>query len=124
MSRNRPGRTKYNEIGEEPFVCGHCGRAVIPTENGTRHRNHCPHCLWSRHMDRTPGDRLSSCRGLMPPVAVWMRQGEWVLLHRCERCTTIRANRIGPDDDLPTMLALAAGPLANPPIPTAEEIQI
>ncbi len=95
MFRNRPGHTKYYEIGEEPFVRGHC----------------------CRYTNRTPGDRLSPCRGLM-------RQGEWVLLHRCERFTAIRAKRIGPDDDLPTMPALAAGPLANPPIPTAEEIQI
>ena len=68
-------------------------------------------------MDRNPGDRLSSCRGQMEPIAVWMRQGEWILLHRCERCNTIRPNRIAPDDDLPKLLALAAKPLAHPPVP-------
>ena len=119
----RKGTSQHDiniQSGEEPFVCGHCGRTVIPTDHGTRHRNHCPHCLWSRHMDRRPGDRLSSCRGSMAPVAVWIRKGEWILLHRCERCTMIRGNRIAPDDDLPALLALAAGPLAHPPIPEAE----
>ena len=70
-------------------------------------------------MDRRVGDRRSSCRAPMAPVAVWSRDGEWMLLHRCERCTTIRANRIAPDDDLPALLSLAVKPLATPPIPAA-----
>ncbi|MFC1610116.1 RNHCP domain-containing protein [Myxococcota bacterium] len=110
-------RTSDTTPGEESFLCAHCKRTVVPTLHGTRHRNHCPHCLWSRHLDRTPGDRRSSCRGQMVPVAVWVRDGEWVLLHRCERCAIIRGNRIAPDDDLTTLLALAAGPLAHPPLP-------
>jgi hypothetical protein len=24
---------------------------------GTQHRNHCPLCLWSRHVDRKTGDQ-------------------------------------------------------------------
>jgi hypothetical protein len=68
-------------------------------------------------MDRTPGDRLSSCRSLMAPVAVWIKDGEWNLIHRCERCSALRSNRIAPDDDLPALLALAAEPLTAPPIP-------
>lgn len=124
MSRNNTGRRKGKTYDEEhrrdegdTFICGQCGRTVAPPEHGTRHRNHCPHCLWSRHMDRTPGDRLSSCRGRMAPVAIWMRDGEWTLLHRCERCASIRSNRIAPDDNLPALMALAASPLANPPLP-------
>ena len=74
-------------------------------------------------MDRTPGDRLSSCRGLMAPVAVWSRDGEWNIIHRCERCATIRANRIAPDDDLAALLALAAGPLADPPVPKGDPVK-
>jgi len=119
MSRVKHNEKHHNEPKEEAFECGNCGRTVIPTDHGTRHRNHCPHCLWSRHLDRTPGDRRSSCKGLMTPLAVGLRRGEWILLHRCERCTTIRSNRVAPDDDLPALLALAAGPLANPPVPRA-----
>ncbi len=53
----------------------------------------------------------------MAPVAVWSRNGEWNLIHRCERCSAVRINRIAPDDDLAALLALAAAPLANPPVP-------
>ena len=37
------------------FVCSHCGKKVEPL--GYTSRNHCPFCLWSRHVDIFPGDR-------------------------------------------------------------------
>lgn len=114
--RSQHNRNNH-DFYEQLFTCIQCGRGVVPAGYGTRHRNHCPHCLWSLHVDRRVGDRRSSCRGPMVPVAVWSRNGEWMLFHRCERCTTIRANRIAPDDDLPALLSLAARPLADPPIP-------
>ena len=81
-------------------------------------RNHCPHCLHSVHLDLRPGDRRSACRGLMIPVAVWVRDdGEWCLLHRCERCGTIRSNRIAADDNEVALLAVAARPLTRLPFP-------
>jgi DNA-directed RNA polymerase subunit RPC12/RpoP len=107
--------------GEQSFVCHHCGYTVMPTAPGTRHRNHCPHCLWSRHVDRVPGDRRSSCCGAMAPVAVWLRAGEWALLHRCERCAVIRSNRIAGDDHIQTLLALASAPLSCPPTPACDD---
>lgn len=107
--------------GEQSFICHHCGSTVAPPTQGTRHRNHCPRCLWSRHVDRVPGDRRSACRGAMAPVAIWVRDGEWALLHRCERCAVIRSNRIAGDDDLQTLQALATAPLSCPPTPACED---
>ena len=49
------------------FICGHCGKKVEPL--GFTSRNHCPFCLWSRHLDELPGDRASECGGLMEPVS-------------------------------------------------------
>jgi hypothetical protein len=41
---------------QEPFVCEHCGKAVEPLAKGS-YRNHCPHCLWSKHVDDVgPGE--------------------------------------------------------------------
>ena len=60
------------------FVCDACRGAVPPVTGGTRHRNHCPHCLSSKHVDLRPGDRRASCRGRMDAIAVWVRHdGEW-----------------------------------------------
>ena len=81
-------------------------------------RNHCPHCLWSRHMDIRPGDRLSPCRSPMKPIAVWVKpDGEWFLIHRCEQCSTIKANRIGADDSEERLLKLALSPVTKLPFP-------
>ena len=36
---------------------------VGPADAGTRHRNHCPNCLASVHLDDEPGDRAADCGG-------------------------------------------------------------
>lgn len=102
----------------ESFPCAHCGM-VIPAEAlGTEHRNHCPYCLWSRHVDHRPGDRAAGCGGSMEPLAVAVRtDGEWTLLHRCRECGVIKANRIAGDDNGALLLSMAARPMARPPFP-------
>ena len=63
---------------QEIFKCRKCGREVIPDGAGSDHRNHCPNCLTSMHVDDQPGDRSSDCSGQMEPIAVWVkRNGEW-----------------------------------------------
>ena len=112
----RQHRRRSNE--NDDFVCRHCRRAVCGESYGTRHRNHCPHCLWSLHVDIQPGDRLQSCGGSMEPIAVWVkRDGEWAIVHRCCSCGTLRSNRVAGDDEPWAMMSLAAKPLAQPPFP-------
>lgn len=86
---------------------------------GTKHRNHCPSCLWSRHLDgAVPGDRASHCAGSMEPIAVCVRgDGEWALVHRCGGCATVHLNRIAGDDNPLMLMQLAVRPLARPPFP-------
>jgi hypothetical protein len=112
----RAPRRRRNE--NDGFVCRNCRRPVNGDPFGARHRNHCPHCLWSVHVDVHPGDRLQSCGGAMEPIAVWVkRDGEWAFVHRCATCGTLRTNRVAGDDDAWAMMALAAKPLAQPPFP-------
>ncbi len=102
----------------EAFTCRHCGRLVTPENAGTQHRNHCPYCLYSLHLDNTPGDRASECAGLMEPIAVWVRTGgEWALVHRCKTCGVLHANRIAADDHAISLAGLALKPLCEPPFP-------
>ena len=102
----------------EAFRCAVCGREVAPQGAGTRHRNHCPHCLSSLHLDYAPGDRAARCGGIMDAVGVWVRQdGEWALLHRCRVCGAFHSNRVAADDNPALLLQLAAKPLAAPPFP-------
>ena len=52
----------------ETFVCKVCGKTVVPTGAGSDHRNHCPYCLSSQHLDNEPGDREADCGGVMEPM--------------------------------------------------------
>jgi hypothetical protein len=103
----------------DSFRCGHC-RLDVPFEApGTAHRNHCPTCLWSRHVDDdTPGDRAADCGSLMEPIGITVRgSGEWVLVHRCTRCDEVHLNRTAADDNPLMLLRIAVLPLARPPFP-------
>jgi hypothetical protein len=88
----------------EDFGCLVCGTPV----RGDGYTNHCPRCLWSRHVDVAPGDRTAECRGLMRPVAVEFRAQDAVLTHVCESCGQQRRNRTSPADDGDALLRLAA----------------
>ncbi len=74
---------------------------------GDGYTNHCPRCLYSRHLDRNPGDRAEDCGGLMEPVAVDSDRKGYRLLHRCRRCGAERRVRAAKDDDFEALLALA-----------------
>jgi len=92
------------------FECRHCHTFVTsePLISGVRNRNHCPYCLWSRHMDLwEAGDRLAACRAPMEPVGLTLKlarkkygseQGELMIIHRCIDCGKLSLNRIAADD--------------------------
>jgi hypothetical protein len=116
--RNRPRRSRHATAGS--FRCRNCRLDVSLDALGTAHRNHCPHCLWSRHVDDSPGDRaaLAECGSAMEPIAVCVRgDGEWVLVHRCTGCDTVHLNRTAGDDNPLPLVRLAVKPLAQPPFP-------
>ena len=107
----------------DAFTCKGCGRLVVPEGAGSSHRNHCPYCLHSLHLDEEPGDRASTCHGRMEPVGVWVRKnGEWAILHRCTRCGTIHSNRVAADDNPMALMALAMRPFGRCPV-TPDQIQ-
>ena len=103
---------------EESFTCKVCGRLVTPGGAGTDHRNHCPNCLASLHLDIEPGDREADCGGVMEPVGVWVRKsGEWAIIHRCRVCGMLSSNRIAADDNPMKLMSIAMKPLTSPPFP-------
>jgi DNA-directed RNA polymerase subunit RPC12/RpoP len=89
------------------FICIHCQKEVKITKSmGTANRNHCPSCLYSKHVDeKAPGDRKSNCLEEMQPVALTFKkeggekQGEIMLVHLCQSCGKININRIAADDE-------------------------
>jgi len=88
---------------KEDFICGNCGRPV----RGNGYTNHCPACLWSRHVDIDPGDRASSCGGFMEPVGAEFKDGEWVIRHRCTSCGFERKNKASAEDNFDAILQIS-----------------
>jgi hypothetical protein len=100
------------------FTCDNCGREVPPLSVGGC-RNHCPFCLYSRHVDILPGDRANECGGLLEPVGVVTdaRKG-YVIVHRCQRCGEVRRNRATLDDpacpdDFDVLIEFAGRPVPD-----------
>ena len=122
---NRENKKKKYEKGyykthpcKDSFTCKVCGRPVVSAGAGTDHRNHCPNCLSSLHLDIEPGDRESDCGGIMDPIAAWTRKtGEWPITHRFRQCGKLTATRIAADDNPMKLMSIAMKPLCLPPFP-------
>jgi len=100
------------ERRQDGFTCSHCkGWVAINELIGTNNRNHCPTCLWSKHVDEVKaGDRKSTCHSGMKPIGVTIkqagedkygkpRQGELMIIHQCTNEGKISINRIAADDN-------------------------
>jgi len=89
------GGKKMGRIQENTsFICEHCGKKVLPVTNGS-YRNHCPFCLYSKHLDIIPGDRQNSCKGLMKPIGLdYSGKKGFVLIHQCTICKAVRKNKV------------------------------
>ena len=55
---------------------------------GDGYTDHCPNCLWAKHVDEEiPGDRASECGGLMEPVRVFYEKGDFKIEYQCQKCS-------------------------------------
>lgn len=117
-AREEDARERSNPIRrDEDFDCAHCGRHVAA--HGRTARDHCPHCLRSRHVDVVPGDRAADCGGLLDPVGVDRRGADWVIRYLCRDCGAEKVNRAAldgdPPDDWDAVCALSAAPPTQRP---------
>lgn len=85
---------------KEDFVCEKCGFFT----KGNGYTNHCPKCLWSKHVDVYPGDRKALCKGSMEPIRVEYKENDSLVVHKCISCGFERVNRINEDDDFEAFL--------------------
>ena len=87
----------------ENFVCEYCGQQV----KGDGYTNHCPTCLWSKHVDVNPGDRAEPCGGSMEPVALEGGPAEDTIVHHCIKCGIERKNIAAEGDEPDALVAIA-----------------
>jgi len=88
---------------KEDFTCENCGHKV----EGNGYTNHCPVCLYSKHVDINPGDRMADCGGSMKPIDFEMKNGEYVIIHKCQKCKHEKKNRTSKKDDLKILLEIS-----------------
>jgi len=95
--------TKKFQQRKEDFICENCGNIV--TGNG--YTNHCPNCLFSKHVDINPGDRLATCRGIMEPVNFEVKGSSYVIIQLCRKCGFERKNKFSDGDNINVLLNLS-----------------
>lgn len=88
---------------KENFTCKKCGFKVI----GSGYTNHCPECLWSRHVDIHPGDRQAGCGGIMEPISVEIKKDSYVIIHHCLKCGLKKSNKTTAEDNFNAILRLS-----------------
>jgi len=86
----------------ENFKCDHCGTFV----KGSGYTDHCPKCLWSKHVDINPGDRKSNCDGMMEPLGVEFKKNKYIIHYRCTKCGYKFRVKSAPNDNFEEMLKL------------------
>jgi hypothetical protein len=90
----------------ENFVCEHCGMDVV----GNGYTNHCPFCLYSKHVDINPGDRSNKCEGLMKPVLIESKGGNSVIVvQKCLKCGVVKRIRAADNDSFDVVVAIIKG---------------
>ena len=91
---------------KEDFTCQNCGEKV----KGGGYTNHCPKCLYSKHVDEeVPGDRKSDCEGLMKPVGVDKKEDKFIIIHECVKCGKKMRNKTSEEDDFEVVLNVLRG---------------
>ena len=101
--------TKKFQRTIENFICENCGAKII----GNGYTDHCPKCLWGKHVDVNPGDRAASCGGPMEPMAVSVKNQAYRIEYRCQRCGhrfTVKATKA---DNMEAIIELSKKLQAN-----------
>ena len=87
------------------FICEHCNKEVNPLSYTSR--DHCPFCLYSKHVDINPGDRLNECKGLLKPIGIEKFKDSYKIIYKCEKCKELHKNIMSNDDDMNLIIELS-----------------
>lgn len=96
---------KKFHMRDEKFVCENCGKKVDIASYTAR--DHCPYCLYSKHVDIMPGDRKNTCQGLLKPIGIEKFKKSFKIIYECEKCKAIHKNIICNDDDMDLIIELS-----------------
>lgn len=89
----------------ESFTCEYCNKEV--QKSSYTARDHCPFCLYSKHVDINPGDRQNKCHGLLEPIGIEKFKDSYKILYKCIKCGETHKNIIEKDDDMNIIINLS-----------------
>ena len=92
---------------DEGFVCKHCKKKVEPLNYTAR--DHCPYCLYSKHVDINPGDHRNPCQGLLKPIGIEKFKDTYKIIYQCKKCQKYHKNIIAKDDDMNQIIEISKG---------------
>ena len=99
--------TKRFIKNDNGFICVNCRKEVSPLKYTSR--NHCPHCLYSMHVDNMPGDRNNTCMGILEPVFTEpssdLKKG-YIITFKCKKCGERVRNKAAADDNTRLLINL------------------
>ncbi len=95
---------RFNMIDEE-FICDNCHKKVSKLNYTAR--DHCPYCLYSKHLDIMPGDRQNTCKGLLKPIGIEKYKNTYKIIYKCLNCNIIHKNVMATDDDFNKIIELS-----------------
>ena len=90
---------------DEPFICENCGQHI--TKLNYTARDHCPHCLFSKHVDVMPGDRQNHCQGLLKPIGLEKFKNSYKIIYKCVKCNELHKNIVAIDDNTDLIIELS-----------------
>lgn len=94
----------FNKL-DESFICEHCEKQVEKLNYSSR--DHCPYCLYSKHVDINPGDRANNCKGLLKPIGVEKFKETFKIIYKCNKCDELHKNIMANDDDFNEIIKLS-----------------
>ena len=97
---------KQFTMRDENFICENCHKKVKPL--GYTARDHCPYCLYSKHVDINPGDRNNPCKGLLKPIGIEKFKDTYKILYKCEKCHQSHKNIVAKDDDMNAIIKISS----------------
>lgn len=90
---------------DEKFVCENCKKKVDKLNYSSR--DHCPFCLYSKHVDINPGDRANNCKGLLKPIGIEKFKDSYKIIYQCQKCGYLHKNIVAKDDDFNLIIELS-----------------
>lgn len=105
MKAIRTDKMKRFTMKDEQFKCENCHMKVPPLNYTAR--DHCPNCLYSKHVDNLPGDRQNTCHGLLRPISIEKYKKTYKIIYQCEKCKQIHKNIMANDDNMNQIITLS-----------------